>query len=40
MFLYKKKKHGDWDVHWGYDSDFDPWPFVDSWVEESAEKPE
>ena len=17
---------GDWDVHWGYDSDFDPWP--------------
>ena len=19
---------GDWDVHWGYDLDFDPWPFV------------
>ena len=18
---------GDWDVHWGYDLDFDPWPF-------------
>ena len=18
---------GDWDVHWGYDSGFDPWPF-------------
>ena len=17
---------GDWDVHWGYDLDFDPWP--------------
>ena len=17
----------DWDVHWGYDLDFDPWPF-------------
>ena len=21
---------GDWDVHWGYDLDFDPWPLVDS----------
>ena len=20
---------GDWDVHWGYDLDFDPWPCVD-----------
>ena len=19
---------GDWDVHWGYDSAFDPWPYV------------
>ena len=19
---------GDWDVHWGYDLDFDPWPCV------------
>ena len=19
---------GDWDVHWGYDLDFDPWPFA------------
>ena len=19
---------GDWDVHWGYDLDFDPWPFI------------
>ena len=19
---------GDWDVHWGYDLDFDPWPYV------------
>ena len=19
---------GDWDVHWGYDLDFDPWPQV------------
>ena len=19
---------GDWDVHWGYDLDFDPWPFT------------
>ena len=18
---------GDWDVHWGYDLDFDPWPY-------------
>ena len=18
---------GDWDVHWGYDFDFDPWPY-------------
>ena len=18
---------GDWDVHWGYDSDFEPWPY-------------
>ena len=21
---------GDWDVHWGYDLDFDPWPFGSS----------
>ena len=21
---------GDWDVHWGYDLGFDPWPFVTS----------
>ena len=20
---------GDWDVHWGYDLDFDPWPYVE-----------
>ena len=20
---------GDWDLHWGYDLDFDPWPSVD-----------
>ena len=20
---------GDWDVHWGYDSDFGPWPYLD-----------
>ena len=20
--------NGDWDVHWGYDLDFDPWPFA------------
>ena len=19
---------GDWDVYWGYDLDFDPWPHV------------
>ena len=19
---------GDWDVHWGYDLDFDPWPYL------------
>ena len=19
---------GDWDVHWGYDLDFDPWPYA------------
>ena len=19
---------GDWDVHWGYDLDLDPWPYV------------
>ena len=19
---------GDWDVHWGYDLDFDPWPYI------------
>ena len=19
---------GDWDVHWGYGLDFDPWPYV------------
>ena len=23
---------GDWDVHWGYDLDFDPWPCV-NWCE-------
>ena len=22
---------GDWDVHWGYDSDFDPWPYGPRW---------
>ena len=21
---------GDWDVHWGYDLDFDPWPYAPS----------
>ena len=21
---------GDWDVHWGYDLDFDPWPCGES----------
>ena len=28
---------GDWDVHWGYDLDFDPWPLQVSqsaWLEE------
>ena len=23
---------GDWDVHWGYDLDFDPWPWVSGFV--------
>ena len=22
---------GDWDVHWGYDFDFDPWPCVETY---------
>ena len=22
----------DWDVHWGYDLDFDPWPFFRVWA--------
>ena len=21
---------GDWDVHWGYDLGFDPWPYMDT----------
>ena len=23
---------GDWDVHWGYDLDFDPWPHMNAGV--------
>ena len=24
---------GEWDVHWGYDSDFAPWPYlIAGWV--------
>ena len=30
---------GDWDVHWGYDLDFDPWPHRVSGVPQCHRRP-
>ena len=31
---------GDWDVHWGYDLDFDPWPYGGKSQRVSQSEPE